>query len=106
MLPRALLTDSSGRRLSSMLFLKFDVVDIDHGLSNDLANSIAPNVGAIASTTVWCLCDLRLGPCLLYIPGRCGANDQIFRIISILNDAVEARRQNIHICSFFYETGR
>jgi hypothetical protein len=25
----------------------FDVVDIGHGLSNGLANSIAPNVGAI-----------------------------------------------------------
>jgi hypothetical protein len=29
-----------------MLFLKFDAVDIGHGLSNGLANSIAPNVGA------------------------------------------------------------
>jgi hypothetical protein len=72
-----------------MLVLKFDVVDIGHSPSNGLANSIAPNVGAIAVTTVWRLCDLGLGPCLLYIPGHSGANDQIFRIILILNYAVE-----------------
>jgi len=48
-----------------MLFAKFDVVDIGHGFNDGLANSIAPNVGAIALTTVWCFCDLRLGRCLL-----------------------------------------
>jgi hypothetical protein len=89
-----------------VLFLKFDVVDIGHDPSNGLANSIAPNVGAIAVTTVWCLCDLGLGPCLLYIPGHPGANDQIFWIILILNDAVEAATAEYPHISFFHETGR